>query len=118
MVRSPATRHARVVIRNVVLHLVGEQPLLADMESFPAPSDAAVVCTNVRYMNGRAPLFIDHKESWFLFPMSQLRFVEIPEAARTTHGSPADAPVGEDETPEPPMELELDEDFLRRIREA
>ena len=104
------------MIRNVVLRLVGEQPLFADIDAFPTPSDAAVVCTNVRYMNGKRPLFIDHTESWFLFPMAQIRFVEIPATARASTALDASRPV--EEAPEGESELELDEDFLRRIREA
>ena len=106
------------MIRNAVLHLVGEQPLFADLETFPSPTDAGVVCTNVRYMNGKAPLFIDHKDSWFLFPMGQIRFLEMPASTRANEGVDAEDVPPDEEALESPIELELDEDFLRRIREA
>ena len=104
------------MIRNAVLHLVGEQPLFADIETFPSPTDGAVVCTNVRYMNGKAPLFIDHKDSWFLFPMAQIRFLEIPQPvpiAALSEEVPAPEPAEE-----PMADLDLDEEFLRRIKDA
>jgi hypothetical protein len=116
------------VIRNVVIHLINEQPLLADVEALPAPTDIALVCTNVRTMNGTRPVFVDHSESTFVFPYAQIRFVEMPDAARAGKdaGGPGDRSSGRGAdrdsrsaqapaAPEP--ELEIDEDFLRRVRE-
>jgi hypothetical protein len=103
------------MIRNVVVHMVGEQPLLADIEALPTPQDACLVCTNLRTSAGTRPTFIDARENWFLIPLSQIRFVEIPEAAMDR----ARGGLGEEpEKPEEPEELELDEEFLRRIKEA
>ena len=70
-------------------------------------------------MNGKTPIFIERREASFLFPLGQIRFVEIPEPVapqRLETESPetaADTPV-----PVELPELEVDEDFLRRIREA
>lgn len=103
------------MIRNVVVHMVGEQPLLADIEALPTPQDACLVCTNLRTSAGTRPTFIDARENWFLIPLGQIRFVEIPAGAmdRARGGG------GEElEKPEEPDELELDEEFLRRIKEA
>jgi hypothetical protein len=113
------------VIRNVVVHLTNEQPLLADLYAMPTPSDSQLVCTRLRSMNGKRPVFVDDIDSVFLFPISQIRFVEIPPGA---DGAP-DAPLRKADTPAAPAtngsgpaesegELDLDEDFLRRVREA
>jgi hypothetical protein len=112
------------MIRNVVIHLINEQPLQADVEAPPAPTDIALVCTNLRTMNGTRPVFVDRSDSTFVFPYAQIRFVELPGAARagtepgdrrdqsSERGPDRDAPPA---APEP--ELEIDEDFLRRVRE-
>ena len=34
------------MIRDVVLHLMSEQPLLADLDALPGPSDNLIICTN------------------------------------------------------------------------
>ncbi|CAN5580852.1 MAG: hypothetical protein H0V12_01135 [Chloroflexi bacterium] len=103
------------MIRNVVIHMVGEQPMLADLRSIPTAEDAGLVCTNLRTMNGKAPTFIDRSDAWFLFPLVHVRFVEIP----ASQVEELDASPGEGaEPPEREPDLELDEDFLRRIREA
>jgi hypothetical protein len=113
------------VIRDVVVHMANEQPLMCDIRALPTAQDACLVCTNVRYLNGKKPPFIDNIDSWFLFPLPQLRFLEIaaaqveqePDGDRGMLALPSGTPVT------PPHDddlgdLETDEDLLRRIREA
>ncbi len=137
------------MIRNVVVHLANEQPLLADLFDMPGPGDLALICTNLRTMNGTRPVFADDSSSFFVFALSFIRFVEIPPAsqleagldvetleARTFAGPPdrgrAAAPprpsgppaVRPGDAGRPPAtkpaaepELEIDEDFLKRVRD-
>ena len=105
------------MIRNVVIHMQGEQPLMADMEALPTPTDACLVCTNLRTTGGKRPTFVDHVESTFLIPLLHIRFVEIPPGAAP--GVAGEAPIESAIVPvEEPDELEVDEEFLRKIREA
>ncbi len=117
------------MIKNVIIHLANEQPLLADIETQPKPSDMVLVCTNLRTMNGTRPVFIDRMESMFVFPYTQVRFIEVPRVAKAakqpaagqepaTPELPAGVPeVAAPAAPEPEADLEIDEDFLRRVRE-
>ena len=113
------------MIRNVILHINGEQPLLADLFEPPAPGDVGLRCTNLRQMNGKRPVFVGDTASIFFFPYLHIRFVEIPPGAMSG-GDPSLALTtgGEDERPVGPPasatepDLEIDEDFLRRIREV
>jgi hypothetical protein len=86
-----------VVIRNAKIHMVGDQPMICDLEAMPSPSDAVLVCTNLRLVDGRKPLSTDHIDSWFMIPLQFIRFVEIPRASlpgpvdpAATAGSAAD----------------------------
>jgi hypothetical protein len=111
------------VIRNVVIHISNEQPLLADLFDLPGPTDVSLVCTNVRMLDGKKPVFIDQAGSTFVFPYLHIRFIEMPPGAVTALPDPSEAvPVGVEPEPpvepEPEVELELDEDFLRRIRDV
>ena len=115
------------MIRNVILHLNNEQPLLADLFEAPSPGDVGLRCTNLRSMNGKRPVFIDDVASIFFFPYLHIRFVEIPPSAMAGgDASVVVATAREDERPanvsaaelEPEPDLEIDEDFLRRIREV
>ena len=73
------------MIRNVVIHISNEQPLLADLFSVPSPADVGLVCTNVRMLDGKKPIFIDHTDSTFFFPNLHIRFLEIPNAEMAKH---------------------------------
>jgi hypothetical protein len=98
------------MLHNVVIHIANEQPIMADLESMPSPSDVALICQNLRTMNGKKPVFVDHAESTFVIPLVHVRFVEIPQAemealvGETAAAPPASAkePV-EEEYPEPPL---------------
>jgi hypothetical protein len=135
------------MIRNVILHLHGEQPMKADIESLPTAADAGLLCTNLRTLEGRKPLSTEFLDSVFLLPYNIIRFIEIPRAAIHAAGLDEDLPSGpvalpaEAEavpegahvivTPAPaahagtpaaaedaPERLEPDAELLRRIREA
>jgi len=115
------------MIRDVVLHLMSEQPLLADLDALPGPSDNLIICTNLRMMNGNRPIFVDDSASTFVFPMEFVRFIEIPLKAmagfdRMGRQEPGRAlAAGPPETrvePAPDEEKEIDEDFLQRIRDV
>lgn len=112
----------RPVIRNAVIHIANEQPLVADLFELPNPTDTGLRCTNLRTLSGNRPVFADHLESFFFFPYTHIRFLEIPPGADGSQppeqgeSVPAVAPPGE--AAEPEAELEIDEDFLRRIREV
>jgi hypothetical protein len=101
------------VIR-AILHLLNDQPLAVDLVEMPSPADVTVICTNLRTIDGKKPVFIDFATSTFAFPMAAIRFVEI---LRTGEDGERLAVVATDEAAEP-EDLEIDEDFLRRVREA
>ena len=84
------------VIRDVVIHAANEQPLMVDLYDLPTADDAGLLCTNLRSMDGKRPVFIDHIESTFFFPYHVIRFLEIPKGAvgsqlRSRRRSPAAA---------------------------
>jgi hypothetical protein len=73
------------VIRNVCIHTANEQPLMCDLYELPSVDDAGLVCTNLRSMDGKRPVFIDAIASTFFFPYHVVRFLEIPEAEMAKH---------------------------------
>jgi hypothetical protein len=127
------------MIRDAVVHMNNEQPLLADLRALPTASDACLVCTNLRYLNGKKPTFTDAIDSWFLLPLGMVRFVEVP-ASSIAKSEMLALPAGEiaAEEPEPAaveaefrpsleytpedgedlMDLESENELLRRMREV
>ena len=109
------------MIRNAVVHLNNEQPLLADLYEMPKALDQGLLCTNLRTLDGKRPVFVDKVENIFYFPYLHVRFVEFA----ATSSSLPELEAGLDATQPKPGEgedaegdIELDEDFLRRIREV
>jgi len=116
------------MIRGAVIHMTGDQPLLADLPALPTASDQVLVCTNLRLSNGARPTFIDRIENFFLIPLLHIRFVEIPVAEAAAAGmvgavapllGAGHGPVSGAAQPGPAeQDNELDEDLLRRIRDT
>jgi len=114
------------VIRDVVLHINNEQPLRADLFEFPEPDAVLLRCTNVRTLNNTRPVFVDDLNSIVFFPMLHLRFIEVlpkSQAEANLSLGPGETPIpiaaaAPAPEPEPEEDLEIDEDFLRKVREA
>ncbi len=112
------------MIRDVVLHISNEQPLKADLFELPESDTVLLRCTNVRTLNGTRPIFIDDLNSMIFLPMLHLRFIEIlPATAGAEHLAlgpgeervPVEAGIAKVDVEE---DIQIDEDFLRRVREA
>ena len=82
------------MIRNVCIHVENEQPLLCDLFDLPTQADAGLVCTNVRMLDGKRPVFIDQTGSTFFFPYHIIRFLEIPEHEMAKHHAAPRRPSG------------------------
>jgi hypothetical protein len=108
------------MIKNAIVHVLNEQPLLADLYELPKPGDQGLLCTNLRMMDGKKPIFIDRIDAIFFFPYLHIRFLEVPPASDgvAVVETPAEEVVPAPAAAEADEDLELDEDFLRRIREV
>lgn len=112
------------VITNVIVHLLGEMPILCDLEAMPAGGDRSLRCTNVRTIDGKRPAFVHDRNSTFILPISTIRVIEVPVAADAAGVEPQArldtqaAPKGEEPVePEDSFDdEEPDEDLLARIR--
>jgi hypothetical protein len=106
------------MIRDAVVHMLNEQPLLADLRDAPVATDAAIICTNLRRADGKPILFVDHPDSWFVIPLGQVRFVEIPVRSMNAGERLSGAEADGDTSTSGEADLDFDEDLLRRIRES
>jgi hypothetical protein len=58
---------------------------VADLVSEPMPSDVALICRNLRTMNGKKPIFVDRADSTFVLPLAAIRFLEIHRESVEAH---------------------------------
>jgi hypothetical protein len=111
-----------MVIRDAVIHMNNEQPLICDLREMPSALDVNLVCTNLRLLDGKKPIFIDRTDSWFALPMHIIRFIEIPllavEASSILALPSGPLPEPGAPTEEEAQEAEAAEELLQRIRDV
>ncbi len=67
------------MLRDVVVHINNEQPIMVDLLAMPSALDIALICQNVRTMAGKKPVFVDKMDSTFVLPLAHVRFIEMPK---------------------------------------
>jgi hypothetical protein len=85
------------MLRDVVVHIHNEQPVLADLLNEPAPSDVAVICSNLRTTNGKKPVFVDMADSTFVIPLAHVRFIEIHKTSMAAAAAESETQAAEAE---------------------
>ena len=107
------------MIRDAVIHMNNEQPLVCDLREMPGAEDMSLVCTNLRLVDGKKPTFIDRSDSWFAIPMHIIRFIEIPLLAVEASSILAlpSGPIPDPGAPDAEEE-EAAEELLQRIRDV
>lgn len=64
----------------VVIHVLNEDPILAEIERLPDPKDQALILTNPRRRDGRPLHYVTEGAAAFIFPWTRISFVEVLEA--------------------------------------
>jgi len=65
------------VAKTVVLHLSGEDPLLADLDRDPEPGDQFVRVTNMRKRDGKPVSYLAAGVQSVIFPWHRITFIEM-----------------------------------------
>ena len=63
--------------RSVIIHLVNEDPILADMEELPTASATCVMFTNPRKRDGKPAVWVTPGATSFIYAMTRINFIEI-----------------------------------------
>jgi hypothetical protein len=61
----------------VIIHVAGEDPILAEVEDLPKPTDQFLEFTNPRRKDGKSIPYVTTGAKFFLFPWHRLSFVEV-----------------------------------------
>jgi hypothetical protein len=64
----------------VLIHLLNEEPIVAEMERLPEPSDQVLIVSNVRRRDGREVAFLLPEAGLVVFPWSRIQCVEVMTA--------------------------------------
>lgn len=63
--------------KTVILHILGEEPFLADVEEIPETTATFFACTNVRKRDGKPVSYITPGVKTVLFPWNRINFIEV-----------------------------------------
>ena len=61
----------------VLIHILNEEPILAEIESIPEPTDQVLIVSDVRRRDGREVEYVLPEASQLIFPWSRIHCVEI-----------------------------------------
>lgn len=61
----------------VVVHIINEEPFVADMESMPEPTATYITLVGPRSREGNRLNWITHGATHFIYPMARVAFLEV-----------------------------------------
>lgn len=62
---------------NVIIHVVGEEPILGEVDELPAPSDVMIMLNNPRKMDGKDLHYLAENVVTVFWPVSRINFLEV-----------------------------------------
>lgn len=63
--------------KTVLLHIAGEDPVLAEMDQEPLPSDMFVKVSNLRKRDGKEVAYLASGVQSVIYPWHRITFIEI-----------------------------------------
>lgn len=65
----------------VILHILNDEPVLAEMDEMPSPQDTILIVRNPRRRDGKDLPYVDATVNTVIWPMHRLNFIEILPSA-------------------------------------
>jgi hypothetical protein len=62
---------------SIVLHIANSEPVLAEVDELPGPSDVLLKINNPRRVDGKDVTFLMDKVVTVLWPLGNINFIEI-----------------------------------------
>lgn len=63
--------------RSVIIHLLNEDPIEADMEALPNENATCIIFSNPRKRDGKNVGWATAGARFFIFPLSRINFIEV-----------------------------------------
>jgi hypothetical protein len=61
----------------VVIHITNDDPIVADLDELPGPSDIILTIHNPRRRDGKDVHFLSNDVVTVIWPISQISFIEV-----------------------------------------
>ncbi len=72
--------------QTVIVHLVNEDPVLAEMEKMPEPGDTNVQVLYPRRIDGKPVHYLSNSATMVVFPLHRISSIEIVSEERAEEG--------------------------------
>lgn len=63
--------------KTVILHIMGEDPVVAEIEQDPLPTDAFIRVSNMRKRDGKDVQYLSAGVASVIFPWHRITFIEV-----------------------------------------
>jgi hypothetical protein len=67
----------------VIVHVMGEDPFVAEVEELPQPSDQSVTLLNPRRRDNKPLHYLERDTISVIFPLHRINFIEITPSQET-----------------------------------
>jgi len=61
----------------VIIHILNEDPIVAEVEELPGPTDTSIAFTNPRKRDGKPVYYITEGSTSYIFPWHRISFIEV-----------------------------------------
>ncbi len=62
---------------NVLLHISGEEPVLAEVEELPSTTDVMIRVNHPRRLDGKDLHYLEESVVTVFFPLARINFIEV-----------------------------------------
>jgi hypothetical protein len=62
---------------SVIVHIRNAEPMLAEIEELPQPSDTIIKLSNPRQRDGKDLVFLEHNVVTVYWPWAEISFMEV-----------------------------------------
>ena len=66
----------------VIVHVMGEDPFLAELEDLPEPTHQSVILANPRRRDNKPLYYLERETISVIFPLHRINFIEIMPSER------------------------------------
>lgn len=64
-------------MQTLLIHVSNDEPILAEVEELPKPSDQAIVCVNPRRRDGKDLHYVLPEVQTVIIPLWRINFIEV-----------------------------------------
>jgi len=64
-------------MQTILIHMANEEPVLAEVEDLPSPTDQVIVCSNPRRRDGKDLHYVLPEVQTIIIPWWRINFIEI-----------------------------------------